>query len=156
MSYYYSTETREVVGETFFSYKVLPPSETYNATMSTINPMANMTSLGSNNSSYVLPVETVETFPVDNFTIYEDFMCENQYGEQEQAGSEGARYQAQSDYGDLISKLLSLPPPAIKGLSLEDPFPNYPQIKENFAKHSLFLFWGQCYFHLMPHNSYKR
>merc|ERR550539_194889 len=28
VSYYYSTETREVSGETFFSYKVLPPSET--------------------------------------------------------------------------------------------------------------------------------
>ena len=98
MSYYYSTETREVSGETFFSYKVLPPSETYNTNMSTINPMANMTSLGSNNNSYVLPVETVETFPVDNFTIYEDFMCENQYGEQQEgAGREGARYQAQSD-----------------------------------------------------------
>ena len=97
VSYYYSTETREVAGETFFSYKVLPPSETYNTTMSTINPMANMTSLGPNNNSYVLPVETVETFPVDNFTIYEDFMCDSQYGEQEQGGREGAHYQALSD-----------------------------------------------------------
>ena len=105
MSYYYSTETREVSGETFFSYKVLPPSETYNTNMSTINPMANMTSLAStnNNSSYVLPVETVETFPVDNFTIYEDFMCDTQYGEQGQGGREGARYQAESNTQHLSS-----------------------------------------------------
>ena len=95
VEYYYSTETREVTGETFFSYKVLPPSDTYPTTISTsmasMSSMANMSSL-TNNNSYVLPVETVETFPVDNFTIYDDFMQEaTTYPEQDSKESHQSR-----------------------------------------------------------------
>ena len=84
MEYYYSAETRELTGETFFSYKVLPPSDSYPPSMT------NMTSL-ANNNSYVLPVET---FPVDNFTIYDDFMQEPSYQETGSKAREYPRYQA--------------------------------------------------------------
>ena len=82
VEYYYSTETKEVTGETFFSYKVLPPSDSYPSSMTN---MTNMT-----NNSYVLPVET---FPVDNFTIYDDFMQEAAYQENSTKGREFQRYQ---------------------------------------------------------------